>query len=211
MQEEGHKKGFGKGQSKNREFVWIPSKISADRNPTYPYDITFWQLSALATARPEVHEALSRQDFRQLADIHMGPHDYGNDVNEDNFGKGKKGKGKKGDWKTDVQDNRNIGQRPQDEGSWSVYGKETWTANPDGLKYAHTTLASPGGPGGTQHSKEMKEHAPTEHPMDPWAESAAARRAEATATASASSSAAAAATGPAAEGAPRPAPATVLS
>ena len=79
-------------------------------------------------------------------------------------------------------------------------------------------MASPGAPGGTQQSKEMKEHTATEHPLDPWAESAAARRAEGAAAsggfggrASASTAASSAATGLAAAEPPPLAPVTVLS
>ena len=126
-------------------------------------------------------------------------------------GDGKKGDGRKGDWKAETRDNRNIGKQKQEK--WPVYGKETWAANSDGLKYGHTTLASPGAPGGTQHSKEMKEHTATEHPLDPWAESAAARRASSAATGSfgGGASASSAATGPAAAEPPPPAPVSVLS
>ena len=58
MQEEGNKKGWGKGQNKNREHVWIPNKIPLRADPTYPYDMTFWHLGALEENRPEVFEAL---------------------------------------------------------------------------------------------------------------------------------------------------------
>ena len=75
------------------------------------------------------------------------------------------------------------------------------TANPTGLKYANTSLVSPGTPGGTQHTKEMKEHSATEHSLDPWAESAAARRASTGSAATSSASTGPAAVAPRAAGA----------
>ena len=140
MQEEGQKKGFGKGQSKNREFVWIPSKISADRNPTYPYDITFWQLDAITGNRPELYHALLRQNPNQLREIRNFTESSGvASQPEAETGKGNtkdKGKGKdksknphkpkhqqNSDWKKGAKDDRHIGEGPNPNPHSVEFGK----------------------------------------------------------------------------------------